>query len=76
MYQLRSMLHPVLRISSTDTYMSSPYINITQYISLLMKLMFLATRTRPDILTAVCGFATKCKAPTDADQKRVDRVVG
>jgi len=55
--------------------MSSPYINITQYLSLLMKLMFLATRTRPDILTAVCGLATKCKAPTDADQKRVDRVL-
>ena len=27
-------------------------------------------------LTAVCGLATKCKAPTDADQKCVDRVVG
>ena len=38
--------------------------------------MFLATRTRPDILTAVCGLATKCKAPTDADQKRLDRVIG
>ena len=42
--------------------MASPYINITQYLSLLMKLMFVATRTRPDTLTAVCGLATKCKA--------------
>jgi len=56
--------------------MSSPYINITQYLTLLMKLMFLAMRTRPDILTAVCGLATKCKVRTDAEQKRVNRVVG
>ena len=41
-----------------------------------MKLMFLATRTRPDLLTTVCGLATKCKAPTAADQKRLDRVIG
>ncbi len=63
-------------MSSPASEMSSTYINITQYLSLLMKLIFLATRTRPDILTAVCGLAIKCKAPSDADQKRVDRVVG
>ena len=56
--------------------LTSSLINVTQYLSLLMKLMFLATRTRPDLLTTVCGLATKCKAPTAADQKRLDRVIG
>jgi len=41
-----------------------------------MQLMFLATRTRPDILTAVCALATKCKEPLAADEFRLHRVIG
>ena len=33
--------------------LETPLINITIFLSMLMQLMFLATRTRPDILTAV-----------------------
>ena len=40
-----------------------------------MQLMFLATRTRPDILTAVCALATKCKEPRAADEVRLHRVI-
>jgi len=54
----------------------SPLINITSYLSLLMKLIFLATRTRPDILTAVCGLSTKAKGPNQADKDRLYQVVG
>ena len=43
---------------------------------MLMQLMFLATRTRPDILTAVCALATKCKEPREADEVRLYRVIG
>ena len=43
---------------------------------MLMQLMFLATRTRPDILTAVCALATKCKEPREADEVRLRRVIG
>jgi hypothetical protein len=43
---------------------------------MLMQLMFLATRTRPDILTAVCALATKCKEPREADEVRLHRVIG
>jgi len=50
--------------------------NITKFLSLLMKLIFLATRTRPDILLAVCSLATKSKEPTYADAALLDRVVG
>ena len=39
--------------------LETPLINNTIYLSMLMQLIFLATRTRPDILTAVCALATK-----------------
>ena len=41
-----------------------------------MKLMFLATRTRPDLLTTVTALATKCKSPNHHDLIRLERVVG
>jgi hypothetical protein len=56
--------------------LETPAINITTYLSMLMQLMFLATRTRPDILTAVCALATKCKEPREADRVRLQRVIG
>ena len=43
---------------------------------MLMQLMFLATRTRPDILIAVCALATKCKEPSAADEVCLHRVIG
>ena len=49
----------------------SPLVDVTTYLSMLMQLMFLATRTRPDILTAVCALATKCKEPREADRVRL-----
>jgi hypothetical protein len=51
-------------------------VNVTEYLSLLMKLMFLATRTRPDLLTTVTALATKCKSPNHHDLIRLERVVG
>ena len=56
--------------------MDGDAVDITEYLSKLMKLMFLATRTRPDILTAVCALATKSKSPNIHDMKRVDRIIG
>ena len=41
-----------------------------------MKLMFLATRTRPDTLTTVCALSTKCREPNEADMKRLYSVIG
>ena len=55
---------------------NSPSVDVTSYLSPLMKLMFLGTRTRPDIITSVCGLATKCRDPNEADQKRINRIVG
>jgi len=43
---------------------------------MLMQLMFLATRTRLDILTDVCALATKCKEPRAADEVSLHRVIG
>ena len=55
---------------------SSNPVDITTYLSILMKLMFLATRTRPDTLTTVCALSTKCRDPNEADMKRLYRVIG
>lgn len=55
---------------------NSPPANITEFLSILMKLMFLATRTRSDILTSVCGLSTKAKSPQLCDMQRIDRVLG
>ena len=38
-------------------------IDVTQFLSLLMKLMYLAKRTRPDILLACSFLSTHCQAP-------------
>ena len=51
-------------------------VDVTEYLSKLMKLMFLATRTRPDLLTTVTALATKCKSPNHHDMNRLDRVIG
>jgi len=52
---------------------SSHPVDITTYLSILMKSMFLATRTRPDTL---CALSTKCRDPNEADMKRLYRVIG
>jgi hypothetical protein len=46
------------------------------YASLVMKLMYIALRTRPDILFAVTYLASKAKRPTSSDLQRALRVVG
>jgi len=51
-------------------------IDMTEYLSKLMKLMFLATRTRPDILLTLSVLSSKARAPNKADMERLDRVVG
>ena len=51
-------------------------VNMTEYLSKLMKLMFLATRTRPDILLTLSALSTKARSPNVHDMKRLDRVIG
>jgi hypothetical protein len=51
-------------------------VDVTEYLSKLMKLMFLATRTRPDILLSVTALATKCRSPNKYDEERLDRIIG
>ena len=51
-------------------------VDMTEYLSKLMKLMFLATRTRPDILLTLSALSTKARSPNVHDMKRLDRVIG
>jgi hypothetical protein len=49
--------------------------NKTDYLSLVMSLMYLARFTRPDILYAVSFLATSCSAPTFGDMTKAKRVL-
>ncbi|CAN0349389.1 unnamed protein product, partial [Ectocarpus fasciculatus] len=53
----------------------SPPIDKSAYLSDVMKLMFLATRTRPDILMPVTVLATRSNAPTESDRRKLEHVV-
>lgn len=46
-----------------------------EFHSLVAKLLYLAKRTRPDILTAVSFLTTRVKAPTRLDQDKLMRVL-
>jgi hypothetical protein len=46
-----------------------------QFHSITAKLLYLAKRTRPDILTAVVFLTTRVLASDDGDQKKLDRVL-
>jgi hypothetical protein len=48
---------------------------VYDYTSKVMKLMFLAKRSRPDILLTMAYLATKCKSPTGGDMGKLDRVL-
>lgn len=45
------------------------------FLSLVMKLMWLAKRSRPDILLPVSYLATKCQSPVEDDSKKLNRVL-
>ena len=53
---------------------NKPY-DMTAYASLVMKLMFIAKRSRPDLLLTLSVLCTKCKSPTENDYKRLIRVL-
>jgi len=48
--------------------LETPLININIFLSMLIQLMFMASHTRPYILTAVCALATNCKKLHAADE--------
>ena len=56
--------------------LSGDPVEVTDYLSKLMKLMFLATRTRPDLLLTLSILSSKARAPNVYDMERLDRVVG
>ena len=50
-------------------------VNKEWFHSYVMKLLYLAKRVRPDILTAVAFLTSRVLAPTQADQLKLDRVL-
>jgi hypothetical protein len=50
-------------------------VDVTDYLSKVMSLMYLAQRTRPDILKEVSYAATKCVNPNSEDLSKVERIL-
>ena len=46
-----------------------------EFHSRVAKLLYLAKRVRPDILTPIAFLSTRTRAPTDDDQRKLDRVL-
>jgi hypothetical protein len=51
-------------------------VDMTTYLSKLMKLMFLGTRTRPDILLSLSVLSSRARSPNIHDMNRLDHVIG
>jgi hypothetical protein len=59
-----------------ESEQSGDPVDMTAYLSKLMKLMFLATRTRPDLLPTLSALSSKGRSPNVYDMARLDRVLG
>jgi hypothetical protein len=72
--------HGTTGISSTPSNkllmkpVDSPLVDQHHYLSDLMKLMYLAKRTRPDILFTLSFLATRSSEPNSNDRSNLDRV--
>ena len=53
----------------------SPLVDKSKYLQKLMRLYYVAARTRPDILTA-CSYAAVVTEPTESDDMRLNRIIG
>ena len=58
-----------------DAHEDSPKCNKTEFLSLVMSLMYIARLTRPDILMPVTALSTRNADPTDADFANLLRIV-
>lgn len=58
-----------------DINPESKPIDVTAFVSKLMKVMYLAKRVRYDILLPCTFLATRAKAPTEQDDRKLDRVL-
>ena len=65
--------HPNL-MKRKDKSTARPLQSTTRYLSLLMSLMFLAKRTRPEILTPVCILAGRVQNPDEDDMQYLLRI--
>jgi hypothetical protein len=71
--QTGSAVSPATRNILDDTS-TSPTVNQSSYLSKVMKLMYLATKSRPDLLFATSFLASKSSRPTQKDEQSVMRI--
>jgi hypothetical protein len=71
--QTGSAVSPATRNILDDTS-TSPAVNQSSYLSKVMKLMYLATKSRPDLLFATSFLASKSSRPTQKDEQSVMRI--
>ena len=59
-----------------ESELTGELVDMTSYLSKLMKLMFLATRTRPDLLPTLSALSSRARSPNTHDMARLNRVIG
>jgi hypothetical protein len=63
----------IFSISSLDD--PSEEVSVNEFMSKLMRIAYLAARTRPDLTFTVSALATRGKSPTQRDMKKLDRLM-
>jgi hypothetical protein len=77
--KLTSYKTPVAKECFQIATMNSPFLDIDakkKFHTIVAKLLYLAKRARPDLLTVVSFLCTKVKTPTQRDQTKLIRVLG
>ena len=75
MVQTAKFPHSADLMSESTSEDDNKYTDINGYLSLTMKLMYLAKKTRPDILFTVSYLATKGKIPTQGNYNKLLKVL-
>jgi len=60
--------------SNENNYITKEGVNQKEYMSRVMTLLYLAKRTRPDILKEITFLSTKNHSPNECDWRKLDRV--
>jgi hypothetical protein len=71
----KEFVTPAVNVEYNEDQLQSPPCDKSQYLQKLMRIYYVAAKTRPDLLTAV-SYASTVSQPTKYDDNRLDRIIG
>ena len=71
----REFVTPAVNVEHNEEQLQAPPCDKSQYLKKLMRIYYVAAKTRPDLLTAV-SYASTVAHPTENDDKKLDRIIG